>query len=266
MISIVTPALNAAGCIRRNLESLARQEAEFEHLVQDGGSTDGTPDIARSYVGQYPVSVVVEKDAGMYDAILRAMRRTRGEILAWLNADDFYLPWTLRTVEEVFRQHPEVDWITGLPAWYFEDTRLQETAPFAPCYQRAWIRRGWHRGGQLGFLQQESMFWRRRLWERAGPEQAFQGRRLAGDYHLWRHMAQHAELRTVGTVLACFSISPQQASARQRDTYLREAGAGSKSQPAAWGSLLNRLTATLFFRHVITPRSLRSRSPGNLPA
>ena len=58
MISIVTPAFNAARTIRRTLDAMCRQKGQFEHLVYDGGSTDGTPDIVREYAGRYPVRLL----------------------------------------------------------------------------------------------------------------------------------------------------------------------------------------------------------------
>ena len=132
MISIVTPAFNAARTIRRTLDAMCRQKGQFEHLVYDGGSTDGTPDIVREYAGRYPVRLLHGENLGVYGNVANAYREARGDILGWINADDFYLPWTLSTVARVFEVHPSVHWISGIPGWYYEDEDLAETMSFAP--------------------------------------------------------------------------------------------------------------------------------------
>lgn len=81
-----------------------------EHLVQDACSDDGTAEI----LARHPhIRAFVEKDAGMYDAINRGLRRADGEILAWLNCDEQYLPGALARVADFFAAHPETDFLIG---------------------------------------------------------------------------------------------------------------------------------------------------------
>lgn len=90
---------------------MADQEGvTFEHIVQDAGSDDGTLDWL---LKDSRVQTFVEKDSGMYDAVNRAWHRARGEILAYLNCDEQYLPGTLKRVADFFAQHPEVDILCG---------------------------------------------------------------------------------------------------------------------------------------------------------
>ncbi|MCX6925514.1 MAG: glycosyltransferase, partial [Verrucomicrobia bacterium] len=154
MITVVTPTLNAAHVFERNLSSMASQQADFEHIVQDGGSTDSTAELVARYASRYDVRLYQERDSGIYEGVLRGMARARGDILAWLGADDLYMPWTLSTVEHVFARHPEVDWIIGLPALSYQNNRIVKVVPLAPVYLRSFIRCGWYRPGQLGYLQQ----------------------------------------------------------------------------------------------------------------
>ncbi|GGY15634.1 glycosyltransferase family 2 protein [Paludibacterium paludis] len=105
--SIATPAWNALDKLRRCVGSVRGQTGvTYEHLVQDGGSSDGT---AEWLAAQSDVAGVSEKDHGMYDAINRAWSRGSGEFFSWLNADEQYLPGTLEKVAAYFDSHPDVD-------------------------------------------------------------------------------------------------------------------------------------------------------------
>ncbi|MBA3650728.1 MAG: glycosyltransferase, partial [Chthoniobacterales bacterium] len=111
MISVVTPSFNQSDWLRLCVASVADQAGvEHEHLVQDARSADGTQDwLARDN----RVVAVSEPDHGMYDAINRGLRRATGEICAYLNCDEQYLPATLARVAAYFRDHPEVDLLFG---------------------------------------------------------------------------------------------------------------------------------------------------------
>jgi glycosyltransferase involved in cell wall biosynthesis len=104
--SIVTPSFRSGRWLKLCIASVADQGVDLEHLVQDSVSDDGTLDWLRE---DRRVVAVVEKDEGMYDAVNRGWRRASGEICAYLNCDEQYLPGGLRAVEEFFTAHPEVD-------------------------------------------------------------------------------------------------------------------------------------------------------------
>ncbi len=109
--TIVTPSFNSSRWLPLCIASVADQPGvTFEHIVQDSCSTDGTGD----WLARDPrVVAVIEKDRGMYDAVNRGFRRGRGELLAYLNCDEQYLPGALRTVSDFFERHPEVDVALG---------------------------------------------------------------------------------------------------------------------------------------------------------
>jgi glycosyltransferase involved in cell wall biosynthesis len=198
----------------------------------DAGSADNTVELAGAYTGRYALRIITEPDEGLYDAIQKGFSRCQGDILAWINAGDAYLPWTLHTVERVFAAHPEIEWITGVPCLYYEKAGLFAAAQFTPIYAREPIRRGWHDGHRLAVLQQESMFWRRSLWERTAGADVLRGngrdRGLASDYHLWRRFADHAPLHTVCSPLAAFTITPGQISERHRVEYFADMGVSTR--------------------------------------
>jgi glycosyltransferase involved in cell wall biosynthesis len=109
--SIITPSFRNSSWLRLCIASVADQEgAEWEHIVQDSCSDDGTQDwLPRDQ----RVRAFIEKDTGMYDAVNRGYRRAQGDILAYLNCDEQYLPGALRTVHDFFEQHPQIEVMLG---------------------------------------------------------------------------------------------------------------------------------------------------------
>ena len=109
-ISIVTPSYRRSAWLKLCIASVADQGGEVEHIVQDAGSDDGTLD----WLPQDPrVKAFVEKDQGMYDGVNRGLRRAGGDILAYLNCDEQYLPGALSIVAGFFEQHPAIDVLFG---------------------------------------------------------------------------------------------------------------------------------------------------------
>lgn len=117
--SIITPSFNQLAYLQRCIASVADQPGvEIEHLVMDGGSTDGTvawlqeAAVARS-TERYQLRVVSAPDAGMYDALNKGFQLATGELRAWLNCDEQYLPGALQKTARYFADHPERDWVCG---------------------------------------------------------------------------------------------------------------------------------------------------------
>jgi glycosyltransferase involved in cell wall biosynthesis len=105
--SIVTPSFRNSDWLKLCIASVADQEGvELEHIVQDACSDDGTQDWLQR---DKRVRAFIEKDAGMYDAINRGYRRATGDILAYLNCDEQYLPGKLKAVHDYFESHPGID-------------------------------------------------------------------------------------------------------------------------------------------------------------
>lgn len=104
--SIITPSYRNSEWLQLCVASVADQGVEREHIVQDAGSDDGTLDWLRA---DPRVRLHVERDRGMYDAINRGLRRAGGEVLAYLNCDEQYLPGALPAVGDFFASHPDVE-------------------------------------------------------------------------------------------------------------------------------------------------------------
>lgn len=180
--------------------------------LTDGGSIDGTQQIIEKFKVKLAY-YVSEPDKGMYDAINKGFEKSSGDIIAWINADDVYMPWTLKTVNEVFTKYPETQWLGGKYAFLNEDGTLAQFFPRTSIRCQKDIRNGWCREGILGPLQQESMFWRRELYTKSsGLDISY---KYAGDFELWTRFAQHTNLSKIDLPLAAF---------RKRKTSLSKAG------------------------------------------
>lgn len=117
LVSIVTPSLNQGQFIEDALRSVREQSyRNVEHIVMDGGSTDGTLEILRRHDSEL-AHWVSEPDGGHADAVNKGWRAADGEILAFLNADDYYLPGALERVVDEFRSHPNSPMVHGQGVW-----------------------------------------------------------------------------------------------------------------------------------------------------
>lgn len=113
LFSIITPSFNQAGYLDETIRSVLEQNyPNLEYLIVDGASTDGSVGIIKQY-SERLAWYVSEVDAGQADAINKGFSRATGEIIAWLNSDDYYLPNTLATVVELFAQNPDVGVLYG---------------------------------------------------------------------------------------------------------------------------------------------------------
>ena len=146
--------------------------------------------------------------------------------MGWLNADDHHLPWTLSLVDEMFERFPEIDWLTTqYPLTVDESGRAVQTG-YGGGFNADAFRRGGNLPGRgwfaTGFVQQESTFWRRSLWEKAGAR-VDASLKLAGDFELWCRFFDHAPLYAVAAPLAAFRRHPGQKTATRFQAYLDEA-------------------------------------------
>ena len=227
-ISVVTPSYNQGRFLAETMESvLGQRYSDLEYVVVDGGSTDGSVDLVEARQAEL-AWWVSEKDAGQYDAINKGFARTSGEVMAWLNSDDKYTPWALRVVGEVFRQLPEVQWVTTLLPLHWDRDGVPTKCKPVQGYTKDGFFRGHHlqRPGEWdkAFIQQESTFWRRSLWEKAGAK-IDASLQLAGDFELWAKFYQHADLYGIPLPLGGFRMHGDQKTSHRMEAYLKEAEA-----------------------------------------
>ena len=207
---------NSERYIHETIQSVILQRGDFfiEYIVIDNCSSDGTLKILEDYrrqfeIGGFPCNCLgvnfgflSEPDNGMYDALAKGMRMCRGDYIAYINSDDFYLPNAFSTVASVF-ENSDVNWLTGVPGFYNGKGAI--TTLDIPCvYASKYMRSGVY-GKYLPYLQQESTFWRIELCDEL--DLSMLGKyRYAGDYYLWYKFAKKNRLYTVNAQLSGFRL------------------------------------------------------------
>lgn len=225
-LTIVTPSYQQARYLGETMRSVLEQKTPVEYIVQDGGSTDGSVDLIKRLAAAHAIAAADSprladwssaKDQGQADAIARGFAKTSGspeDVMGWINSDDYYLPGALAHVAGYFARHPEVDVIYGHRIVVNEES--QEIARwFLPRHDPAVLRLN-------DFVPQETLFWRRRVWDRVGGlDTSFH---FAIDWDLLlRLQAAGARIVRLPYFLACFRAhAAQKTSAVMHSTGQRE--------------------------------------------
>ncbi|MCS7316162.1 MAG: glycosyltransferase family 2 protein [Bryobacterales bacterium] len=191
LVSVVTAVYNLADFIEETVLSVLGQDyPRIEYIVMDGGSTDGTLEILAKYRDR--VRIISGRDRGTADAINRAFRLSTGEIFAFLNGDDTYLPGAVRTAVECLLAHPEAGGVYGEANWITEDGCVIERYPTHP-YDPALL-------AHECYICQPACFLRREVFLKAGlldPDLE-----CVFDYDLWIRVSRIAPLVKTDAVLA----------------------------------------------------------------
>jgi len=227
VIALVTPSRNAACFLERTLLSVASQGyPALEYIVQDAGSTDGTVEILRRHQ-----AVVTHwestPDSGQAAALNRGFARTTGEIMGYLNADDILLPGALRYVARAFAEQPDVDVVYSHRILIDEHDREIGRWVLPPHDDAALA---WS-----DYVPQETLFWRKRLWQRVGGR--FDERyKIALDWELLlRFRAVQARFVRLPRFLGAFRVHAEQKTALHFSTTGRQEMARLRAHTAGRG-------------------------------
>jgi glycosyltransferase involved in cell wall biosynthesis len=199
-ISVVTPSFNQAPYLERNLDSVAAQAGvAVEHIVLDGGSTDASPDILRRHEGRLAYWRSAP-DQGQTMALIEGFARASGDVLCWLNSDDyFWSPSVLAKVARAFAARPDADIVTA-------DTVLvapDETPLMIDMVARPSARRMRYAMA----MPQQSTFWRRSAYQAVGGlDPSF---RYCMDFDLFQRMSQGRTIVRLPLAAAAFRIHPE---------------------------------------------------------
>ncbi len=228
--SIVTPCFNAEKFIRKTIDSVILQEGDFEieYIIIDGKSSDKTIQIIGDYIKKLSskkinirckgvkMSYISEKDKGMYDALSKGFLKISGDVVAYINADDFYQDLAFDTVRNIMNKYSDIKWITGMQVLYSSRNQIIDAS--LPCrYKRNLIKRGYY-GYFLPFIQQESTFWRKELLKSVDLKK-LSNCKLAGDFYLWKCFANKYDLDVVQCILGGFRRLKQQKSTNKKNYY-----------------------------------------------
>jgi len=198
-ITIVTPSYNQGKYIEGTIRSVLLQDyPDLEYIVIDGGSADRTVEIIRKYE-PWITYWESQSDRGQSHAINKGFARATGEVYAWLNSDDQYAPGALAAVGRHFGAHPACQWLAGAAAHAREGQGQQETFPAHLACDTALLD-FWRFGEDGYYMKQSSIFWRKSLWDAAGP--LLEPLHLAMDHDLWLKFDEHADLETIDELLS----------------------------------------------------------------
>lgn len=242
-ITIVTVCYNSSKYLEDCIKSVMNQTYDnVEHIIIDGKSTDNTVDIIKKYDGKYNMKWISEPDNGMYDAICKGFRMASGDIYAWLNSDDMYMPWACEIVAIVMEK-TKIQWCTGIPCHYTKKGIAYNIPRVTPVFPQRLIRRGYYDGRIASFLEQESMFWSRELWDKCSS--CLVKYKYAGDYHLWKEFARYQPLVTLDSVISGFRIHEGQKSG-DREKYYCEVGELKFSGKVLQGTKLIQIVGRVY--------------------
>lgn len=185
LVTILTPSLNQARFLEETLQSVLGQDyPNLEYLIVDGGSTDGSLEIIQHHASQF-AWWVSEPDQGQTDALNKGFSHARGEIFAWLNSDDTYLPGAISAAVSSLQAHPEAALVYGDANLVDEQGQLIGRFPSRQTNLRRLLRGSVH-------IPQQAAFFRAAHWNQVAPlDPSFQ---FAMDYDLWVRLAKLAPL------------------------------------------------------------------------
>jgi glycosyltransferase involved in cell wall biosynthesis len=210
-LAIVTPSYQHARYLPETLDGVLNQSIRSDYVVQDGGSSDGSAELIRQRASELQAWSSAA-DQGQADAIAKGFARLSGEpgdVMGWINSDDFYLPGALEYVTGFFAEHPDVDVIFGHRVVVDENSH-EVGRWFLPPHDDEILRLN-------DFVPQETLFWRRRIWDKVGGiDPSF---KFAMDWDLLlRFQAAGAKIVRVPYFLACFRIHSAQKTSAQMES------------------------------------------------
>jgi len=196
LVSIITPSYNQGRFIEETILSVKNQKYEnIEHIIIDGASTDNTVSI----LNKYPhLKWISEPDRGQSHAINKGLRLAKGELLAYLNSDDTYCPWTVKIVVEYFSQYQNVDMVYGDCNIINADSQLVGLEKKMPFSYKDLLRYSNYGGGN--YIKQPAAFFRKSIQLQVGlfDEQLH----YAMDYDYWLRLGRIGKIIYIPIALA----------------------------------------------------------------
>lgn len=216
-ITVVTPSFNQGHYIEETIRSVVMQGyPNLEYIIIDGGSTDNTIDVITRYAADVTYWVS-EEDRGQTHAVNKGLEKATGDIHAYLNSDDVYLPYTLRLVAELFSTFG-IQWLTGHRSHLVDETVIAPLPGATVKFNSFLYAKGFHVPWVLGWNQQPSTFWSAGLLDMAGGKFR-EDMQCSFDVDMWIRFSAHQELVYVRSVLAMMRQHAAQKSRNLRLDY-----------------------------------------------
>ncbi|MFA6596666.1 MAG: glycosyltransferase, partial [Ignavibacteriaceae bacterium] len=229
-ISIVTPSFNQGEYLEECIDSILSQNyPNLEYVVMDGGSSDNSVEIIKKYE-KFLSYWQSKPDGGQYKAIQTGFEKTTGSIMSWLNSDDKLHPNALYKIAYLFTFFPTVEWVTGRPSFWNKEGELTGIHEIMPRWTRERLLAKKYNDP---FIQQESTFWKRSLWEKAGGH-LDTNLDLAGDLELWMRFFRHTDLYSFNALIAGWRNHGDQKALMFMDKYNQEAAAAIEKEIIHW--------------------------------
>jgi glycosyltransferase involved in cell wall biosynthesis len=211
-ISIVIPSFNKGRFIGETLQSIVDQKyPNIEIIIQDGGSTDNTVEVIKRFAKKYKyISWVSRKDKGQLDALCKGLKKAKGEILTYINADDIYSEDSLFKVAKAFTDDSNASWVTGFGNIINDDGK--KVSGIVTNYKNNLIRlNNYKLLLMVNYLTQPATFISRNAYKKYGP---FTGsRNCVMEYELWLKLGKVEMPKVVNQTLASFRLSQDSLSA-----------------------------------------------------
>ena len=192
LVSIVTPSYNQARFLEKTMRSVLEQDyPNIEYLVVDGASTDGSVDLIKKYAGRL-TWWVSEKDNGQAEAINKGLSRVKGEIVAWINSDDYYMPGAIAGAVNALSENPAVGMVFGNVRVVDENEKVLNNLAYGD----------WNVTDLMAFriIGQPAVFMRREVLEKAGTLDL--SYHLLLDHQLWIRLALAGGMKYVPVLWA----------------------------------------------------------------
>lgn len=209
LVSIVTPSYNQGEFIRATIESVLNQDyPNIEYLVMDGGSTDNTVEILKSYGDR--IQWVSEKDAGQADAVNKGIKRAKGAIIGWLNSDDTYLEGAVSKMVAYFKEHPDTDMVYGEGYYTNKDGEITE--------RYLTEKYDYNRLSEMCIICQPTAFFTKEIVEKVGMLDV--NHQLSMDYELWLRIVKAGKIAYIPDYIATSRMYEEnKTSSRRTEVY-----------------------------------------------